>query len=349
MTSGNPPAGGLVDVHTHAIDPDLADLSAAYPGDWPTVRRQGEDRATVYLGTRRYRDIDERCWSAARRLRDMDADGVEVQVLSPMPASLMHDADPAGAAELARRQNDFLAGLVATAPDRFRAFGAVPLQSPELAVAEFARCIGELGFVGVEIGTRVGERNLSDPGLDPFFAAAAGLRALIFVHPVDRDVDARLGPARLDFGVGMPVETGAAAAMLLTAEVAGRRPGVRLCLAHAGGVLPYLLPRIDRGERLWARDAATVMSDRLRSVYCDSLTYDVGNLATVIDRYGRSQVLLGTDYPFPARERPTGRCLSSPGQFSAETVAAVGRENALRVFGEVLQKGVSWVQSSASA
>lgn len=347
--------GGLVDVHTHVLDPELPDLSDRFPGGWPAVRRLDSDRARISIGGTPYRDVDARCWSVPRRLADMDAEGVAMQVLSPMPATLAHGADPAGAAELARAQNSFLARMIRQAPDRLRAFGAVPLQDPEAAIAELSRCVGELGFLGVEIGTRLGGRALTDSDLDPFFQAAAGLHALVFVHPVDQDVDPRLGPLGLDFGAGMPSETGIAAAGLISAPVMARRPGVRLLLAHAGGTLPCLLPRLDKGERLRDRHAREVASDRARSVCCDSLTYDADALDLAVRRFGATQVLLGTDYPFLARERPAGAVLAERDALRGP----IGRDNALSLLDTITtargeatvdsQKGASWVTSSALA
>lgn len=360
VSSGRNPApapvpAGLVDVHTHVFDPDLPDLTARFPGAWPTVSALDSGRVRISIGGRPYRDVDERCWSVPRRLADMDADGVATQVLSPMPGTLAHGADPAGAAALAHAQNTFLAGMVGRAPDRFLAFGAVPLQDPEAAVAELRRCVTELGFLGVEIGTRVGGLALTDPALDPFFRAAASLAALVFVHPVDHDVDPRLAALGLGFGAGMPTETGIAGAGLLSAPVHARRPGVRLLLAHGGGTLPGLLPRLDRGERLADRGATDVASVRARSVFCDSLTYDADALDVVVARFGGARVLLGTDYPFPARERPAGAVLAA-----RETLRApVGRDNALSLVDTIAadraaaavdsRKGASWATSSASA
>lgn len=327
---------GVVDVHTHAIAPDLPDLSVRYPGRWPWVQRLDEKRARVSIGPTAYRDVDERCWSADRRLRDMDAEGVAAQVVSPMPATLAHDADAAGATELARLQNDFLAGLVTAAPGRLFGLGAVAMQDPGAAVDELLRCVEDLGFLGVEIGTRVGERELADPLFDPFFQAAAARKALVFVHPVDKDIDQRARRLGLEFGVGMPSETGLAAAGLLTEAVAARRPGVRLCLAHGGGTLPVVLPRMDKGERLRDRDRAELPSHRARSVYCDSLTYDPDALALAVRRFGPTRVLLGTDYPFPARQRPAGAGLDAAAEvLTADERAAIGRHNALALIGSL--------------
>lgn len=299
--------GGTVDVHTHAIAPDLA--APADPGghDWVSVRREGETGAAIHVGNRRYRTIDERCWSAAARLRDMDAEGVAVQVVSPIPVSLDHGAPASGAAEQARAQNDFFAELVAQAPDRFRALGAVPLQNPGAAVVELRRCMLELGFVGVEIGTRIGDLELHDATFAPFFDATDELGAVVFVHPVDETLDPRLARVGLAFGAGMPTETAIAGAGLLTAGTLADRPNVRVCLAHGGGALPAVLPRVTRGQRLsGAPETATTDARRL---WCDSLTYDAASLALAEHRFSADHVVLGTDYPFAARESPAGAVL----------------------------------------
>jgi aminocarboxymuconate-semialdehyde decarboxylase len=329
---------GLIDLHTHAIAPSWPDLAAVAPWPaWPSVQQTSETEGRILVGSRPYREIDSRCWSAQRRLADMDADGVALQVVSPTPVTFCHDAPADGAAVLARAQNDFLAGLVAQSPERFRALGAVPLQDPARAVAELRHCVQELGFLGAEIGTRVGDRELGDPDFDPFFDAAAELGALVFVHPADTTLDPRLATAGVAFGAGMPTETGiAAAALLVSGALARRRPGIRLCLAHGGGTLPWLLPRLDKGELI--KNPGTP-PDRRPSVlahqlYSDSLTYDTDSLLLAVHRYGAEHVMLGTDYPFAAREAPAGAVIKSGDQRLTDSLrAAIGAANAAALLG----------------
>jgi len=332
-TAPAPVRSGLIDLHTHAIAPSLPDLPAiASWAHWPSVEQSNETDARILVGGRPYRDIDSRCWSTGRRLADMDADGVTLQVLSPVPVTFCHDAPADGAAVLARAQNDFLAGLVAQRPDRFRALGAVPLQDPGLAVAELQRCVRQLGFPGVEIGTRVGRRELGETCFDPFFDTAAELGALVLVHPADTMLDPRLATLGVAFGAGLPGETGVAAAGLLTSgALLRRRSGARLCLAHAGGTLPWLLPRLDKGELIKNPDMppGQLPSALARSLYSDSLTYDVDGLLLAVHRYGADHVMLGTDYPFAARESPAGAVISQAcSRLSPELRADVGSTNA---------------------
>ena len=193
-------------------------------------------------------------------------------------------------------------------------FESRPLQDPGLAVAELRRCVRQLGFVGVEIGTRVGHRELGDICFDPFFDIAAELGALVLVHPADTTLDSRLAMLGVAFGAGLPGETGVAAAGLLTSgALLRRRPGARLCLAHAGGTLPWLLPRLDKGELIKNPDTppGRLPSALTRSLYSDSLTYDVEDLLLAVHRYGAGHVMLGTDYPFAARESQAGAVISA--------------------------------------
>ncbi|MUM18864.1 amidohydrolase [Mycobacterium sp. CBMA271] len=330
-------SGGLVDIHTHAIAPSLPDLETLFPwGHWPSVQMHTSTTAQIQVGGRPYREIDDRCWSAERRIADMDADGVAVQLVSPTPITFCHDAPVQGAIALAQAQNDFLADLTGRFPDRLAALGAVPMQDPRAAVAEMERAMSQLGFRGVEIGTRVGDRELSHPDFDEFFSAAAELDAFVLIHPADNMLDARLTSLVMSFGVGMPSETGMAAAELLSSGAFERRPAVHLCLAHGGGTLPWLLPRLDRGAML--KDP-TLPAERLpsalaRRLCSDSLTYDAESLALAVHRFTADHVLFGSDYPFPAKETPAGAVLAGPTErLDTDMCAAIGWRNAYALTG----------------
>jgi aminocarboxymuconate-semialdehyde decarboxylase len=298
-----PSADGIVDVHTHAIDPDLPAL-AGYPDQSPqlAIERIDEVSARILLDGRLYRTIDDRCWSPKRRISDMNRAGVAAQVLSPIPVTFRYDAPAAAAAELARAQNDFLARIVRQHSDRFAALAAVPLQDPERAIAELRRVMTIPGFVGVEVGAQIAGTELRDPDLDGFFAAASELDALVLVHPVDHDVCTRIVGLGLGFGLGMPVETAVAAAGLLTSGAMHRRPAVRYCLAHGGGALPALIGRLDKSAVLGAAppESPHLPSRLARGMLCDSLTYDRTALMHAVAVFGPENVVFGSDYPFPA-------------------------------------------------
>jgi aminocarboxymuconate-semialdehyde decarboxylase len=286
------------------------------------------------FGGRPYRQIDSRCWSAQARIADMDRDGVGMQVLSPIPVTFCYRAHSAGTAELAAAQNDFFARIVHQHPTRFAALGAVALQDPDRAVDELRRCMRQTGFLGVEIGTRVGDIELADPSLDRFFAVAHELGALVLVHPSDQDLSPRLTGHGLACGAGMPIETAVTAAALITSGALSRRPAMRICLAHGGGALPGLIGRLDKGASIAGMSAAP---SRLASqLWCDSLTYNHLALQQAIEVFGRNHVVFGSDYPFSAMPEPIDDILA---HLPANLRRRICRTNLEENYGAILGSG----------
>jgi aminocarboxymuconate-semialdehyde decarboxylase len=303
-----------VDFHTHYIDPSVESL--ALPG-CVALRRDGASGQLLRDGAV-YRVIDERSWSVERRIGEMDDEGVALQVLSPIPVSYGYEASAADAAAFCRAQNDALAAVVRARPDRFAALGVVPLQDPQLACAELDRAMSELGLHGVEIGTTAGGRELDDPELDAFWERCEASGAIVFVHPESAPGFDRLRRRMMVISTAYPSETGNAAAMLLTSGVLERRK-LRIVLAHGGGTLPWLLPRLDR---LWEvsdelRAAGGRPSEIARAFYCDTLTFDERNLALILERFDPSHIVVGSDYPFTVRETPPGAVVDAFPQYAA--------------------------------
>lgn len=323
----------MVDIHSHAIAPELPDLGDYPFAHWPSVRLSDEDSASIFVGDREFRTIDSRCWDPHRRLADMDASGVDVQVVSPVPITFCYRAPAEGAKILARHQNEFLAAVVSASPERFRALGAVPLQDPEAARVELRYCMEHLGFLGVEVGTHVAGAELFRPGLAGFLDAAADTGALVFIHPGEICLGERVSGLDLDFGLAMPLETAVAGAGLLLSGAFERWPNLRVCLAHGGGALPGILPRLDHGWRTFpgSRRSQQTPLEGARHLLCDSLTYDGGSLALALGRFGPDHVMVGTDYPFAAQELPPGGVMSAH-EFPPEHREAVARKNFTNLF-----------------
>ncbi len=313
-----------VDVHAHGLPPALPPLARRYAGDWPELVATGPCTADITLGGRHFRSVDSRCWDAARRLAEMDAEGVALQVVSPIPVTFSYGLDPTGAAELSRLQNEWIAGLVRDHPDRFSGLGTVPLQAPEVAAAMVAEIVAQLGLPGVEIGSNVAGRMLDDPELEPFFAACAECDAVVFVHPWQVLGAGRLTRHGLGYSVGMPAETAAAAASLVFGGVLDRHPRLRVVLAHGGGSFTALLPRIDRCAEMLPGVTAPQQppSAYARRFWYDSLVYDPEALRRLVATVGADRVMIGTDYPFPIAERPAGQGVTDAG-FDDATAAAV--------------------------
>lgn len=234
------------------------------------------------------------------RLADMDRMGVDVQVVSPQPTQYYYWAERDLAEQVVSLQNEHIAAICARHPDRLVGLGTVALQYPELAVRQLDRAVRDLGLRGFELSTAVGERELSDPSLEPVWARARALGCLVFIHPMGCSLGERLAPAYLSNSVGQPVETAVALSHLIFGGVLDRHPGLKICAAHGGGYLPSYIGRADHAYRT-RPDAHAMLeapSAYLRRMWFDTLLYSPAALRRLIEQVGVSQVVVGTDYPF---------------------------------------------------
>ena len=290
----------MIDVHTHYVPRDLST-----PSDGPWVR----DSSVIMLADKEFRHIGANSWNVEARLDDMDADGVDVQVLSPTPVFFSYDAAPPAAADLARACNDIALDMCASAPGRLLPMCQVPLQDPDAACAELSRCMSA-GHVGVEIGNHVGDRDLDDAGVVTFLQHAASLGAAVFVHPWDMPQSPRLDRWMARWLVGMPAETQLSiVAMILGGVFDKVGDDLRICFAHGGGSFPFWLGRLDNAWH--SRPDLVAMSEHPPSQYVDrffvdSVVFDGRALRLLVDTLGVDQVVVGSDYPYPLGERPVG-------------------------------------------
>jgi aminocarboxymuconate-semialdehyde decarboxylase len=325
---------GVIDLHTHGIPLRLPAFGRRFAGSWPELVATGPCTADIMLGERHFRSITDQCWNLERRITDMDTDGVARQVISPIPITFAYGLDSDGVAELSRVQNEWIAEAVRASPARFSGLGTVPLQDPDRATEMVVEIRRDLGLAGVEIGSNVRDVNLDDPALDPFFAACAEQRALVFIHPWQVLGANRLIRYGLAESIGMGAETATAAATMVMSGVLDRHPDLDVLLAHGGGAFLALLPRI---ERFWANLAgAASCVDRPSSYahrfFYDSLVFDPEAVAALIGRVGAERVAVGSDYPFAIAERPAGAALLRAG-LSEATTEAVGTRTAERLLG----------------
>lgn len=320
-----------VDFHTHFMPREASDV--AVPG-CPSLVIESETCGQMYRGEKHYRTIDERTWDANRRIGDMDAREIALQVISPIPVCYSYEAAAADGRAYARLQNDGIAAVVRARPDRFAGLAMVPLQDPDAACAELERAVRELGLGGVEIGTVAGGRELDDAALAPFWERCAALDAIVFIHPESAPGFERLQFMQMVISTAYPSETGIAAARLMMTGIFTRHPKLRIVLAHGGGTLPWLLPRLDR---LWSIDeqirAALPKrpSETARAYYGDTLVFDAENLELVAKRFGTDHLVAGSDYPFAVMEDPPGAVIATVASFDDATRTALRSGNARRL------------------
>ncbi|GIH95175.1 amidohydrolase family protein [Planobispora siamensis] len=323
-----------VDAHAHVILPQVEQAVAGQPGLQEhrelDARRNGPESLAV--SGRMVGERIARLTQVPVRLADMDAAGVDVQIVSPSPSHYHYWAGEDLAERVCRLAGEGVAEHCAQAPDRLYGLGLVPLRHPSLMVELLDHALG-LGLKGVEISSHAPGRELSDPAYEEFWARAAESGAVVFLHPFGCTLDERLDRFYLSNIVGQPVENAVALSHLIFSGVLDRHPGLKVLAAHGGGYLPTYLGRADHGRRVRpeARGCAAPPSAYLERIWFDSLVYEPGALRALVGAAGASRVVLGSDYPFDMGvEDPVDR-LRAAG-FDRETRDAIRGGNAAALF-----------------
>src|SRR5579883_17405 len=305
-----------VDIHTHILPPHLPRWADKFGyGGFVELAQEQPGCAHMMIDGKFFRAVEMNCWSAEKRIEECEACGVCVQVLSTVPVMFSYWTKPEHGYEVARFLNDDIAEAVRKYPRRFIGLGTLPLQAPELAVRELDRCVKELGFRGVQIGSNINGANLNTESLLPVFQRAEEIGAAIFVHPWEMFGKNELSQYWMPWLVGMPAETTRAIVSLIFGGVLEKAPLLRIAFAHGGGSFPATIGRIEQGFRcrpdLCAIHNTVNPRDYLRRIFVDALVHDARALQYLLDVMGSDRVALGTDYPFPLGETEPGSLIRS--------------------------------------
>lgn len=326
-----------IDTHAHVVPHDFpAYVGNKLPADWPSMAPAQPCHRSVTIAGKVYRTVSDKCWDTGKRLADFEAMGLALQVVSPMPELLSYWMQPQDAQQLLRYLNDTIAGMVDESGGRLAGFGAVPLQDVDLAIRELEYVVQTLGFPGVEIGSNINGAPIGAPQFDPFFEACEALGACVFVHAIRPAGTERLvGPAALQQVLAYPGDVGLAAASAITSNLPVRRPRLRIAFSHGGGTLATLLPRLQQGWGVFPALQDSVQQapvEQARKLFYDALVFDEPTLRHLVQTFGASQLMVGTDYPFNFHDRTPVQRIEAAGLDDA-TVAALVHRNAERFLG----------------
>jgi predicted TIM-barrel fold metal-dependent hydrolase len=274
----------------------------------------------------------------AERLKGMDAQAIDMEVLSINPFWYRKDRDLA--AEIVRVQNEKLAELSATRPDRFAAFASLALQYPDLAVQQLETAVKKLGLRGAAIGGSVAGEEFSDPKFHPVWAKAEELGAVLFIHPQSTPELAKRfkGNGWLANTIGNPLDTTIALQHLIFEGTLDRFPGLKIIAAHGGGYLASYAPRSDHACFVAPQNCNPDIklkkkpTEYLNQLYFDALVFTPEALRHLVAQVGAGQIVLGSDHPIPWEEHPVDHVFATTTLSDDEKAAILGG-NAARLFG----------------
>jgi len=306
-----------VDVHAHCAVPEaLALMNLKLAG--PTLRPDLDMASQVAL-----------------RLQTMDEQGIDVEALSINANWYKTDRDLAK--QIIKIQNEKLAEACAANPDRFVAFATVALQHPDLAAEQLEEAVKKYGLRGAGIGGSVAGEEISDPKFHPFWAKAEELGVVVFIHPLADGATTQLGHRFKGNGylgnvIGNPLETTIALSHLIFEGTLDKFPGLKIIAAHAGGFLPSYAGRSDHGcstrpDLCPGGTHGTIKkqpSEYLKQLYYDTMVFRPEGVRHLVAEVGASQLVVGTDYPYPWTRTAVDLILKTPGLSDDERTAVLG-------------------------
>ena len=304
-----------IDVHSHCFFPAAGALLGGDPLA-PLPNNNGASEAVIEI---------------EKRLAAMDSQAIDMEILSINPFWYNRERDLA--AQIVKVNNEKLAELCASKPDRFAAFASLTLQAPDLAVRELETAVKKQGLKGAAIGGTMNGEEFSDPKFHPVWAKAEELGVPLFIHPQGLpELKKRLsGNGFLTNTVGYPTETSIVLSHLIFEGTFDRFPGLKVIAAHGGGYLPSYADRSDHPCLVSPKNCNPDIklkkkpTEYLKQIYFDSLVFTPEAIRHLAAQVGASQVMIGSDYPYPWQLQPVDHIFASTSLSDDEKADILGR------------------------
>ncbi len=304
-----------IDIHTHIMPATMPNWTKKFGYGEFIHLEERNCKACMMKGDKVFREVDKNVFDAETRKKECLISEVSTQVISTIPVLFNYWANPKDALETSRFFNDHIAEVVANNKKKFIGLGTVPMQDVNFAIKEMQRCVHDLKMPGLEIGTNINGKNLSEKEYFPFYEAAENLGCALFIHPWEMMGEKEMEKYWLPWLVGMPAETTRAICSTIFGGVFEKFPKLRIAFAHGGGSFPYTLGRIEHGYHvrpdLVQIDNSVNPRDYLGKFWVDSLVHDENAFQFLMNSVGEDKICVGSDYPFPLGEHHPGKLIES--------------------------------------
>ena len=311
-----------IDIHTHILPENLNEVTNTFSDPrFLKIDPIDDQSSMLKKDGAAFRKVDCNCWNHQKRIQECDSTSVDVQVLSTIPVLFSYWAKDDEGLTLSKFLNNHIAEIVQNEPNRFIGLGTIIMQNTDMAIEEMDRCVNELKFPGIEIGSNVNGKNLSEAEFQPIFEHAEKIGCAIFVHPWEMMGQVDMQKYWLPWLVGMPAETSRAICSIIFGGILEKYPTLKIAFAHGGGAFPFTIGRIDHGFNvrpdLCAVDNSTLPSSYMKNFYVDSLVHDENAMNFLIQTMGAERIAMGSDYPFPLGEHHPGKLIEGMDLFDA--------------------------------
>jgi aminocarboxymuconate-semialdehyde decarboxylase len=293
-----------IDIHAHLM-PQCFWNAVAGGGDWygMTYEPQPGNGFTVSNGKRDGVSNSMLRSTVEERIKDMDAQGVDIHLVSVATPMFGYHLPPDQGLKLAQEVNEEIASMTRQYPERFVGMATLPVQDIPASIKELERAVNSLGFKGAELDTVVNGKNWDEPEFLPLFRAAEEMGAVLFYHPQPNNnlVMEKFSKFAMGNSFGVPLEDTLVVAALIFGGILDKCPDLKVCVAHGGGPACFGMGRMDRGWQV--RSEARVNIEHPPSyyqskIYYDCITMSERGLRFLIDTVGIDRVVLGSDWPY---------------------------------------------------
>lgn len=318
-----------IDCQSHVFPSEYIEILAQNPHP-PQVFHQGNEAIVSYGDVQTFRLHDE-AYKPKRKLKDMDAAGVDMALLStniPPPCMLIPELGVKGAQAI----NNAIAALVDMHPNRFAGLACLPWQNPDEAITEMDR-VERIGFRGIMLYSHIGGEPVDAPQFEPIFVHAETLQIPIVMHPTVPTWGDAINDHWMIGMMGLQVDCSFALLRLILSGILERHPDLQIVMPHVGGILPYMIGRIDHQTEVLGRANEQITqppSTYLRRIYLDTVSPSLQALQYAYQFSGEHRLLFGTDHPWV--DMPRFVSLIEEMEISDKARARIFGENAASLF-----------------
>ena len=260
---------------------------------------QYADEFVITYGDVQQFRLREEMYLPKRKLRDMDKAGIDIALIStniPGPCMLAPDLAIKGAQAI----NDSIAEMMQQYPDRFAGIASLPWHDVDTTIDEMDRA-HSLGFCGVMLYSHIGGRPVDDPAFDPIYRHAQTKELPIVLHPTVPTWGEAIQDHSMIPMMGLQVDTSFALLRLILGGVLERHPKLKVVMPHVGGVLPYMMGRIEHQTEVMGRGREHIKqppSAYMRHIYLDTVSPSAQALRYAYEFSGPEHLVFGTDHPW---------------------------------------------------